>query len=226
MSSSIKTFLFAAVTCITCSLLLTGAATGLKDRQDYNKRLNVQKNILKALNLTVSGKKYTSQEIEGIYTQNVKDLFINKEGELVDSNINGELPIHIVKQNDKLVSYAIPISGYGLWSTLYGYLAMEGDAETILGMTIYDHKETPGLGGECDKPWFQNQFKGKKITNADGEFVSVGIVKGKAKETVSDEKLINYVDGMSGATITTKGMDTFIRKDLKQYEVFAVRYRQ
>ena len=92
-------------------------------------------------------------------------------------------------------------------------------------MTVYSHMETPGLGGECEKPWFQNQYIGKKITDIDGEFVSVGIVKGKVKDVVPQSDQDNYVDGMSGATITSDGIARDLKAQLEVYEPLSKRLR-
>jgi Na+-transporting NADH:ubiquinone oxidoreductase subunit C len=105
----------------------------------------------------------------------------------------------------------IPISGKGLWSTLFGYFALDSDFNTVKGITFYDHKETPGLGGEVDKGWFQNNFIGKKIKDDKGNLVSVQVVKGKSGNN------IHGVDGISGATITSRGVTDFLLRDLKKY---------
>ena len=117
--------------------------------------------------------------------------------------------------------YAIPISGKGLWSTLYGFFAIEPDGITAKGITFYAHKETPGLGGEVDKAWFQNNFIGKKFINDQGELIGIKVVKGKA-DPASDYE----VDGISGATITSKGLESFLADDLKKYESFLKNVRQ
>ena len=129
--------------------------------------------------------------------------------------------IYILKKNDSIVRYAVPVSGYGLWSTIYGFLALEKDGETIAGFTVYAHGETPGLGGECEKEWFKEQFVGKKITDKEGNFISVGIAKGKVKGAIPETKWDNWVDGMSGATITSKGIQAFLKTDLEKYEGFS-----
>ena len=104
---------------------------------------------------------------------------------------------------------------------------MDGDGNSIVGFTVYSHAETPGLGGECEKPWFQDQFIGKKITDMNGKFVSIGVVKGKVSDKGFDKvKEKNYVDGMSGATITSKGIEDYLRKDLLAYELFSERLRR
>ncbi|MDC0036925.1 FMN-binding protein, partial [bacterium] len=124
-------------------------------------------------------------------------------------------------------SYAVPFKAYGLWSWVKGYIALAGDGQTVVGFTVYSHAETPGLGGECEKDWFQDQFVGKKITDINGTFVSVGVVKGKVKDTsYSEQEKLNYVDGMSGATITSKGIESYLKDDLSAYENFAQQLRR
>ena len=105
----------------------------------------------------------------------------------------------------------IPISGKGLWSTLFGYFAIDNDYNTVRGITFYKHKETPGLGGEVDKDWFQNNFVGKKIKDDDGSLLSITVAKGKSGNN------IHGVDGISGATITSRGLSEFLLRDLKKY---------
>lgn len=225
MSSSIKSFFFALVMCLIVSVVLTAAATSLKERQDLNVANDMKKNILKSMGLLEDNHSYSGEEVSQVYADNISDKFLTESGELSDVETEDSLPIYVNYDGDKIVSYALPTSGYGLWSTIYGFIALKGDGETVAGYSVYKHGETPGLGGEVEKDWFQDQFIGKKIVDQSGEFVSVGVVKGKAKDTVSDEKLPNYVDGISGATITSKGVDSFLRKDLKEYEVLSSRLR-
>ncbi|NQY74230.1 MAG: NADH:ubiquinone reductase (Na(+)-transporting) subunit C [Candidatus Margulisbacteria bacterium] len=149
-----------------------------------------------------------------------------KKGDLHDISKGSFLPMYLVQDNGHIMAYAFPISGYGLWSTLYGYMALEGDGETVKGVTIYQHGETPGLGGEAEKDWFLNQFKGKKIVNQAGDFVSVKVLKANTIGKIPDSQRENVVDGISGATITTFGMDRFLKKDLQLYEPFSRRRRR
>ena len=118
---------------------------------------------------------------------------------------------------------AIPIAGKGLWGTMYGYFAIEPDAETVKGITFYKHKETPGLGAEVDKDWFKNNFVGKKLTNKNGELVSIEVIKGYVSETDPDAP--HKVDGISGATITGTGLTTFLKSDLQKYEPYFAKVR-
>ena len=94
------------------------------------------------------------------------------------------------------------------------------DLNTVIGITFYKHGETPGLGGEVEKKWFQNNFVGKKIFNQTGELVSVKVVKGKVNDVYFGEALNHGVDGISGATITSRGVSYFLKRDLLKYEQY------
>ena len=120
--------------------------------------------------------------------------------------------------HDEKNAYILPISGKGLWSTLFGFISIADDGNTVKGITFYKHKETPGLGGEVDKKWFQNNFIGKKIFN-NADLVSVKVAKGKS--TALPQKEWNHaVDGITGATITSQGLTDFLLRDLLRYENF------
>ena len=117
------------------------------------------------------------------------------------------------------VIYCVPIIGRGLWSKLYGYLSLESDLNTVKGITFYKHGETPGLGAEIEKGWFQDNFVGKKINDQTGTFISIEVVKGKAAVAYAgnEEKLSHAVDGISGATITSRGVTKMLHEDLTKY---------
>lgn len=117
------------------------------------------------------------------------------------------------KPGDKVEAYIMPIEGYGLWDMMYGYLALAPDLNTIKGIRFYNHKETPGLGGEAEKPWFTSQYTGKKILDENGELVSIKVAKAKATGPYE-------VDGISGATLTGKGITEFMKEDLMRYEPY------
>ena len=105
---------------------------------------------------------------------------------------------------DKLV---LPVRGYGLWGTLYGYLALEGDLTTISGIGFYNHKETPGLGGEVDNSKWKASWKGVRLYDLDGQ-ASVSLVK--TRSDPSSEKAGYEVDALSGATFTTRGVENLV----------------
>jgi Na+-transporting NADH:ubiquinone oxidoreductase subunit C len=102
----------------------------------------------------------------------------------------------------------LPIHGYGLWGTLYGFLSLEGDGNTVIGLGFYEHKETPGLGAEVDNPKWKAIWPGKKVYDDQGE-VAVQVVKGGV-DKASDEA-IHQVDGLSGATLTSRGVENLLR---------------
>jgi Na+-transporting NADH:ubiquinone oxidoreductase subunit NqrC len=97
---------------------------------------------------------------------------------------------------------------------------------TVKGFAVYQHAETPGLGGEIEKRWFRDNWVGKKIVTREGRFVSVGIAKGRAEETVPKEKQLNYVDGISGATLTGKYLAAGIKDTLSRYEPVSIKFRK
>ncbi|MGE0142100.1 MAG: NADH:ubiquinone reductase (Na(+)-transporting) subunit C [Planctomycetota bacterium] len=117
------------------------------------------------------------------------------------------------------VAWCIPISGYGLWSTLYGFLALEPDLATVKGITFYKHAETPGLGGEVDNLDWQRQWPGKKVLDARGQVLGVALKKGKVDTAIAAERE-HMVDGLSGATITSNGVTKFVKADLERYEPY------
>ncbi len=198
MREDTKTLTFAAIVCVTCSLLLSGTAAGLKTRIQANKAFDIKRNIVKAFGIDIGGMQ--RPEIETSYEKHV-----------AKSSADG-LPIYTWTEDgdDAPSKYAFPISGKGLWSTLYGYLALNADLETIAGISFYDHKETPGLGAEIEKDWFLSQFAGKHLY-ADGTTTDFIVAKPGYAQGES------AVDGISGATLTGKGVEALIRKDAAQY---------
>ncbi len=99
----------------------------------------------------------------------------------------------------------LPVYGKGLWGTLWGYLALKTDLETVQGITFYEHKETPGLGGEVDNPSWKAQWEGLKLFDQNGD-PAAEVYKGPAPTTNP-----YAVDGLSGATITSRGVTNLIR---------------
>ncbi|MEA3288060.1 MAG: NADH:ubiquinone reductase (Na(+)-transporting) subunit C [Candidatus Marinimicrobia bacterium] len=217
---------FAAAVTMVCSVLLASAATLLKDRQEQNVQLDIKCNILTVLGLTES-KAVEAEKIFSLYNDNVKTFVVDLDGkrltgrkaEDIDPKVEPDLlPVYARKDGDKITAYCVPTQGKALWSTVKGYIALESDLNTVKGITFYSHGETPGLGGEIDKEWFTEAFKGKTILNESGEIVSVTIVKGKMREDEQNPE--HKVDGISGATLTTKGLNQFIKATLDKYEPY------
>ena len=218
------------------SLLLALTSTQLKNLQEFNIELDKKKNILKCI-----GKDLSLMNADAIfkeYKSNISNIILNSNGDIA-ANIASEYLESVPNKSTGEVKYflnnieylpaykssnpeafIIPISGKGLWSTLFGYFALEMDLNTVIGITFYKHGETPGLGGEVEKKWFQNNFVGKKIFNQTGELVSIKVVKGKVNDVYSGEALNHGVDGISGATVTSRGVSDFLKRDLLKYEQY------
>ena len=227
MSDRMKSLVFAAVMCLVISLLLTTASTGLQQFQEKNVIIDKHRNILKSVGLIETAKKTPREEVEALYSRSIRQLWVDASGRLVDEKARGEqdLPIYIHTKDDSIEAYIIPINSRGLWGRILGYLALESDGSTVAGFTVYKHSETPGLGGEIEKAWFQKNWVGKKIVDREGDFVSVGIAKGSVKDVVPEEKKPHYVDGISGATLTGKYLSAGIREILENYEPVSVKFR-
>jgi Na+-transporting NADH:ubiquinone oxidoreductase subunit C len=187
-----------------------------------------QKNILRSVGLIQKEKTYSPERIARLYQDNIKIQWVDSNGQLNDETQRGEtdIPLYIYLKNDEIQAYIVPINSRGLWGRILGYLAIENDGSTISGFTIYKHSETPGLGGEIEKEWFQKNFVGKKIVNRDGRFVSVGIAKGPIRDKIPPKQQSNYVDGISGATLTGKYLSAGIMEILNNYEPVSIKFRK
>ncbi len=223
-------YIFILSLTIVCSLLLSLATEGLRSLKEKNVEIDKKKNILNAIGLDISG--LSNSDIDMYFFNNIDTLIINLDGNInnilripdldtVENNQTGEVKYYnnnieylpVYEDNIKKV-IVIPISGKGLWSTLFGYFAIDSDNySTVKGITFYKHKETPGLGGEVSKKWFQSNFVGKEVYE-NNNLKSVKV----AKAGYADKNSLYEVDGISGATITSNGVTTFLLRDLKRYE--------
>ncbi len=228
---------FAVAVCLICALLVSGAAVGLKDRQDANILLDRQKKVLTVAGLMKAGENLTREEVASVYESNIQQKVIDlKTGELrpdvdgasfdqraaagnLDTSFpapsnaakvrrlpNNALVFDVVEQGE-LKALILPIEGYGLWGTLYGYIALAPDARTIVGITFYQHKETPGLGGEVDNPRWKARWPGRLAFDDRGR-PAIAVKKGVAGSIEEDPY---NVDGLSGATITSRGVTSLVR---------------
>ena len=225
-------YIFILTITIVASLLLSVASESLKTHTLKNIEIDKKKNIISSVGVDISD--FNNFDIDNYFIKNIDTLIINTAGKIntslliadlkeVENNQTGEVKyfnneieyLPMYKDNDKN-AIIIPISGKGLWSTLFGYFAIDtNNYSTVKGITFYKHKETPGLGGEVSKKWFQNNFIGKEIFN-DSRLVSIVV----AKAGYADKDNLYQVDGISGATITSKGVSSFIERDLQRYEKY------
>jgi len=217
--------------------------SGLKETHVENESVYNKKGILSAVSEQL-GKdipSMTNQEVQSLFENRIQQKVINMKGEVVspedvkkstgsDSAVDIDwgkeskkqesqrlLPVFTFKTEDNKEYNILYVRGKGLWDEIWGYIALEGDLNTIAGQA-FDHKgETPGLGAEIkdNKAWY-GQFTGKKLYDAEGDYKSVSVVKGGVK--IKDHQ----VDAISGATITGNGVDEMMYRGLKYYEPFIV----
>jgi len=221
------TLIFATIMVVVVALVLAFVSGSLKEIQTKNVELDKKKQILSSLNIDTKGQdadklyaKYIKQEIvidnNGKVNDNPKEkafaIVIKKE--LAKQPEQRMLPLYIAEVEGQ-TKYVISLFGAGLWGPLWGYVSLNEDKNTIFGTYFSHTSETPGLGAEIADKLFQNQFIGKKILNDKMEFVSIAIVKAGQKSNTQDQ-----VDGISGGTITSKGVENMLLNSIGQYEKF------
>ncbi len=225
--SNKATFLFSSGMVVVIAVMLSVAAISLGPYQARNIRIEKMENIL-----TSVGIKSEPKTAEKIFEQYITEqVLLNNKGELVTGgtpafeidlkkeldkaktgNQDKELfPLFICKKDGKSF-YIIPMRGKGLWGPIWGYIALEGDMNTVAGVSFGHKSETPGLGAEIETENFQKQFIGKKILDEQGNFVSVNVIKGSG--TAGN---IHGVDAVSGATITSDGVTEMFKRTLNNY---------
>ena len=226
MQYSNKYIFFYAIGISTLTaVLLAFTAQALKPRQEANIELDFKTSILHSVNENFSERK----EIEQAYSERVEERVINSAGEEIEGvevrNIvlknelkkpvdERQLPLFVYTGTDGKNRYVVPMQGTGLWGPIYGYLSIEDDFNTIFG-AVFSHKsETPGLGAEIAEKPFQSQFPGKKLFDKSESFVSVNVIKQTAKTNLDR---VHVVDGVSGGTVTSTGVDEMIKVCVKPY---------
>jgi len=235
--SVINTYVVVLGVCLFGSFLVSISVVKLAPRQKENQRLEKIKNILVVADLytenvdidAVYRKKIVKQWIE-LATGKIEDkspLYFDKFSidALAKDPVYGEafseefdiakikrrpkfMPVYFVTSDNKLKKIILPIYGKGLWSTLYGFLALDSDAKTISGITFYQQGETPGMGGEITNHRWQKLWQGKQAFDDQGR-VAIRIIKG---EVVTESPEAKYlVDGLAGATLTSRGVNNLVR---------------
>lgn len=229
---------FAVTVCVVISAALAATATALKPIQDAAAEFDRQKNVMMAAGLVTPTDTRSRPELEKLYQERVSEVVVDTESGVVDAAKKASdvaamksdadkkrfRVVAVGKGDDGKPTYVLPISGKGLWSTIYGYLALESDLATVRGVTFYKHGETPGLGGECENPVWCAQWKGKSILDA-GKLTGIEVKKGKVDASIAYEKA-HKVDGLSGATITCNGITKFVKADLTAFEKYLASLRK
>lgn len=229
-----KTITVAILLCLVCSIIVSSAAVMLKPTQVANKLIDKKRNILAVAGIEDSSKTVDElfEQIEttvvdletGEVTDKVDPVTFDQERaskepatrvELTDDQDIASIGarskyanVYLVKQGNEITKIILPVKGYGLWTTLYGFLALEGDGETVVGITFYEHGETPGLGGEIDNKKWQESWTGKKVFGLDGD-PKLGLIKGTVDANTADAEY--KIDGLAGATLTSNGVTNLVQ---------------
>ena len=236
--STSRTLMVALAVSLVSSVFVAGAAVSLKPVQVENRLLDKQRSILSIAGLgdAEMSSREVKDLFAGRIKARVVDLQTGEYTDAHDAQLfdplkaardpklsdalDGEEDIALIKRRErfttvymvekdgKLESLILPIRGYGLWSTLHGFMAVKGDLNTVVGMGFYQHAETPGLGGEVDNPKWKALWPGKVLFDAQGK-PAIHIVKGGVDPASPDAK--HRVDGLAGATLTSNGVDRLLQ---------------
>ena len=239
--------IFAVLMTVICGGLLAGVAVGLKETHKEQELLNKQKKILSAA-FSDDAKNWDNKTFKTKYAEMVSGIVIdingdtvkveNKKGELVQLNpidvdpkkeykkanvADKRFPVFVIRDevypdSPEKSSYVIPVYGGGLWNDIWGYIAIGADRNTVKGAVFEHASETPGLGARiADDAAFQARFEDKKVKDADNKIVSITVEKGEGKD-YSDNP--HKIDGLSGASMTTGGLNDMLSSYFKFFESF------
>jgi Na+-transporting NADH:ubiquinone oxidoreductase subunit C len=222
--------------CLVCSVLVAGAAVLLKPQQDRNQTLAIRKEIVGVAGFQADG----APQVEALFQQHIETRIVDLDTGEYAATIDPatfdpraaarnpatssalasdrdpakikrrphDAPVYLVREDGRIRTVILPVYGYGLWSTLYGFLALAGDGRTITGVTFYEHGETPGLGDFIQSPAWQARFHGKLAFDEHGK-LRLSVTKGAVDPASPEAKY--HIDGVAGATLTTRGVNNLLR---------------
>lgn len=229
------TIMVTLIMCIVASILVASSAVLLKPTQVANKALDFKTNVLKIAGIYDPSQSVEAQfekvEVKivdlttGKYSDQISDIEkFDQTASAKKADLSEKLSaeadlakiirrekfakVFLVSDESGLSKVILPVRGYGLWSTMSGFIALDKDLNTVLGFGFYDQKETPGLGGEVDNPKWKQLWVGKKIYSESGD-VQLAVVKGHVDDSTPDADY--KVDGLSGATLTSDGVSKLIK---------------
>ncbi len=228
------TFMFAVIMVVVVASVLAFTATSLQPIQNVNVREEKMQNILATVgvdSVEVDGKQtFLSREmVQEYFDKYITETVALRADGSVDESVDA-FKVDLAKELKKPVEeqiyplyiadidgekyYVVPLRGKGLWDAIWGYISLKDDLNTVKG-AVFDHKgETPGLGAEITKDWFQHRFADERVFDDDGNLVGVSAVKGSLGDANKED---NRVDAISGATITSRGVSNMISERLKHY---------
>ncbi len=227
------TMLMAACVCIVCSLLVSTAAVTLRPVQQYNAALDLRRNILLAAGLMAPGEQ---GNVDALFRQIETRQVDLRTGEFVEKSRSAESSagivlsgsedlagirqrtdlqkVYLFQRDGEVQRLILPVRGMGLWAMMHGLIALGPDLNTIESLAFYEHGETPGLGGEVDNPRWKALWTGKQAFDLEGK-VRIEVIKGQVTRQTPDARY--KVDGLSGATFTSRGVSNLVRFWLGEY---------
>lgn len=236
--STTRTLIVALVVCLVCSVFVAGAAVALRPIQTENRLLDKQRSILAIAGLgdasmsSAQVKQMFDEKIEarlvdletGMYSDAYDPITFDPLASSKDPALSKALPgkediasikrrerystVYVVEHDGQLDTLIIPVRGYGLWSTLHGFIAVKGDLNTVAGFGFYEHGETPGLGGEIDNPNWRKLWLDKHLFDSNDK-VAIRVIKGNVDQ--SSPTADYQVDGLAGATLTSNGVTHLVQ---------------
>ena len=219
------TIIYASVMVVVVAAVLAFASLSLKPQQTKNVEIDKMKQILSSVNISSD-----ATNAQDLYKKYIVDSYIiDKQGDKIEGNAfdvdvaaqvkldpdKRELPVFVCRLDDGAEKYIFPMYGAGLWGPIWGYVSVDTDGDTIYGAFFAHQGETPGLGAEIEKPMFSDQYQGKHFF-VDGDFKSVAVEK-KGQKPVNGAE---YVDAISGGTITSKGVQAMMQNSIAPYQNF------
>ena len=214
------------IACIACAVIVSVTAVSVRPEQNLNVENEKKLKILAAAGIMTDEVEKEFSKIKTLYvdfkSNQLVEVTENYDHIKASSNVaqsslvpkeqdiailkrrENVAPIYVwYSEQNQIQKIVLPIRGYGLWGTLYGYLSLDADLNTVKGIEYYDHKETPGLGGEVDNPVWKSDWNGKKVYDSSGNVV-LYVTKGPSTEEYE-------IDGISGATLTSNGVSNMIK---------------
>ena len=214
------------IACIACAVVVSVTAVTVRPEQNLNVENEKKLKILAAAGITTDEVEKEFSKIKTLYvdfkSNQLVEVTENYDHIKASSNVaqsslvpkeqdiailkrrENVAPIYVwYSEQNQIQKIVLPIRGYGLWGTLYGYLSLDADLNTVKGIEYYDHKETPGLGGEVDNPEWKSDWNGKKVYDSSGNVI-LYVTKGPSTEEYE-------IDGISGATLTSNGVSNMIK---------------
>jgi Na+-transporting NADH:ubiquinone oxidoreductase subunit C len=230
-----KILAVAITLCLVCSVLVAGASVLLKPLQDRNQALAIRKQIVSVAGYQADNAQEVEALFQQHIEARILDLDSGDFDDSIDASgfdahaaarnpatsralgpgedpakikrRPNQAPVYLVRDGERIKTVILPVYGYGLWSTMYGLIALDGNGRTVTGLTFYEHGETPGLGDFIENPAWQAQFPGKLAFDEHGK-LRLGVIKGGVNPASPDAKY--QVDAVAGATLTSNGVNNLL----------------